>query len=43
MVSLTNAEPAWFVANQSLHDELLQTVGARGIVWGAGENKVEKV
>lgn len=41
--SLTASEPTWFVANQSLHDELLQTVGAREIVWGAGENKVEKV
>ncbi|CAG0889957.1 unnamed protein product [Darwinula stevensoni] len=41
--SLTASEPAWFSANQVLHDELLQTVGAREIVWGAEENKVEKI
>jgi isoleucyl-tRNA synthetase len=42
-VTLSTAQPAWFNHKQAFTAELLTTVGAREIVWGAKQNKVEKV
>jgi len=37
------AEPTWFATREHLRQELLATVGAMTVVWGSGEDKVEKI
>lgn len=42
-VTLDMTEPEWFGTNTVLHDELMNTVGAKQIVWNGGADKVERV
>lgn len=43
IVTLDMTEPEWFGTNTVLHDELMNTVGAKQIVWNGGVDKVERV